>query len=65
MLPPFALVLFCFVLFLLRFPLGKLPLPFLALEKRLYLRGRAFPSNQRTKGQVLEGLALFISFIVF
>ena len=38
MLPPCVLVLFCLVLFLLCFPLGKLPLPFLALEKRLYLR---------------------------
>ena len=36
--PPCALVLFQFVLFLLCFPLGKLPLPFLALEKGLYLR---------------------------
>ena len=36
MFPPFVLVLF--VLFLLRFPLCKLPLPFLALEKPLYLR---------------------------
>ena len=38
MFPPHALILFRFVLFLLCFPLGKLPLSFLALEKRLYLR---------------------------
>ena len=38
MFPPYALVLFHFVLFLLRFPLGKLPLSFLTLEKSLYLR---------------------------
>lgn len=38
MFPPCSLVLFYLVLFLLRFPLGKLPLSFLALEKRLYLR---------------------------
>lgn len=38
MFPPCALVPFQLVLFLLYFPLGKLPLPFLALEKRLYLR---------------------------
>ena len=37
MFPPCALVLFFFVLFLLRFPLCKLPLSFLALEKGLYL----------------------------
>ena len=36
--PPCALVLFYLVLFLLRFPLGKFPLSFLALEKGLYLR---------------------------
>ena len=37
MFPPFVSpVLSCF--FLLYFPLCKLPLPFLALEKRLYLR---------------------------
>ena len=35
--PPCALVLFYLVLFLLRFPLGKFPLSFLALEKGLYL----------------------------
>ena len=33
--PPCALVLFYFVLFLLCFPLGKFPLSFHALEKRL------------------------------
>ena len=38
MFPPCALVLFYFVLFLLCFPLGKLPLSFLTLEKGLYLR---------------------------
>ena len=38
MFPPFALVPFQLVLFLLRFPLGKLPLSLLALEKSLYLR---------------------------
>ena len=38
MFPPCALVLLYFVLFLLCFPLGKLPLSFLALEKGLYLR---------------------------
>ena len=38
MFPPCVLVLFRFVLFLLCFPLRKLPLPLLALEKRLYLR---------------------------
>ena len=38
MFPPCVLVLFRFILFLLCFPLGKLPLSFLALEKRLYLR---------------------------
>ena len=32
------LILFRLVLFLLCFPLGKLPLSFLALEKGLYLR---------------------------
>ncbi len=37
MFPPCALVLFFLVLFLLRFPLCKLPLSFLALEKGLYL----------------------------
>ena len=36
--PPCALVLFYLVLFLLRFPLGKFPLSFLALEKGLYFR---------------------------
>jgi hypothetical protein len=36
--PPCALVLFYLVLFLLRFPLGKFPLPLLTLKKRLYLR---------------------------
>ena len=35
MFPPCALVLFYFVLFLLCFPLGKFPLSFLALKKRL------------------------------
>ncbi|SCI33997.1 Uncharacterised protein [uncultured Flavonifractor sp.] len=38
MFPPYVLVLFLFVLPLLCFLLGKLPLSFLALEKRLYLR---------------------------
>ena len=38
MFPPVVLSLFCLVLFLLCFPLGKLPLSFLTLEKRLYLR---------------------------
>ena len=38
MFPPVVLSLFCLVLFLLRFPLRKLPLSFLTLEKRLYLR---------------------------
>ena len=38
MFPPYALVLFHFVLFLLRFPLSKLSLSFLALKKCLYLR---------------------------
>ena len=38
MFPPVVLSLFCLVLFLLCLPLGKLPLPFLALEKSLYLR---------------------------
>ena len=33
--PPCALVLFHFVLFLLCFPLGKLPLSFLTLKKHL------------------------------
>lgn len=38
MFPPCALVSFQLVLFLLCFPLRKLPLSLLALEKRLYLR---------------------------
>lgn len=38
MFPPVVLSLFCLVLFLLCLPLGKLPLSFLTLEKRLYLR---------------------------
>lgn len=38
MSPPCVLALFRFILFLLCFPLGKLPLSFLALEKCLYLR---------------------------
>ena len=38
MFPPVVLSLFCLVLFLLCFPLGKLPLSFFALEKCLYLR---------------------------
>ena len=38
MLPPYALVPFQLVLFLLCFPLGKFPLSLLALEKCLYLR---------------------------
>lgn len=38
MFPPRALVLFRFVLSLLRFLLCKIPLYFLALEKGLYLR---------------------------
>ena len=38
MFPPCVLVPFQLVLFLLCFPLSKLPLSFLALEKRLYLR---------------------------
>ena len=38
MFPPVVLSLFCLVLFLLCLPLGKLPLPFLALKERLYLR---------------------------
>ena len=38
MFPPCMLVLFHLVFFLLCFPLGELPLPFLALEKSLYLR---------------------------
>jgi len=37
MFPPLS-CLFRLILFLLCFPLRKLPLPFLALEKRLYLR---------------------------
>ncbi len=35
MFPPYALVLFFFVMFLLCFPFGKLPLSFLTLKKRL------------------------------
>ena len=42
MFPPVVLSLFCLVLFLLCFPLGKLPLSFLALEKRLYLREQEY-----------------------
>ena len=38
MFPPLCYALFCFVLFLLCFPLRKLPLSVLTLEKRLYLR---------------------------
>ena len=38
MFPPYALFLFCPLLFLLCFPLRKLPLSFFALEKCLYLR---------------------------
>ena len=38
MFPPVVLSLFCLVLFLLCLPLGKLPLSFLTLEKRLYFR---------------------------
>ena len=38
MFPPCALVSLQLVLFLLCFPLRKLPLSLLALEKRLYLR---------------------------
>ena len=38
MFPPYVLILFHLVLFLLRFPLGKLPLSFFALEKSMYLR---------------------------
>ncbi len=37
MFPSCVLLLFYFILFLLCFPLGKLPLSFLALEKGLYL----------------------------
>ena len=40
MFPPCALFLFCPLLFLPCFPLRKLPLPFLTLEKSLYLRER-------------------------
>ena len=38
MFPPCLIFLICHILFLLRFPLGKLPLSLLALEKGLYLR---------------------------
>ena len=41
MFPPF-LCLFPLLGLLLCFPLGKLPLSFLALEKRLYLREREY-----------------------
>ena len=37
MFPPLSCLFLLFGL-LLRFPLGKFPLPFLTLEKRLYLR---------------------------
>ena len=43
MFPPVVLSLFCLVLFLLCLPLCKLPLSFLALEKRLYLQGDFLP----------------------
>ncbi len=45
MFPPCALVPFQLVLFLLCFPLGKLPLSFLALEKSLYLRKQDMGQN--------------------
>ena len=45
MFPPCVLTLFYFVLFLLCFPLCKLPLPFLALEKSLYLRKQDMGQN--------------------
>lgn len=38
MFPPPLSFLFLLLCFPLLLPLGKLPLPFLALEKRLYLR---------------------------
>lgn len=47
MFPPVVLSLFCLVLFLLCFPLGKLPLSFLTLEKRLYLRTQSLPLRDR------------------
>ena len=62
MFPPCALVLFYFVLFLLCFPLHKLPLSFLALEKRLYLReqdtGQGFNFMEGYPSAVVIGLLL-------
>ena len=60
MFPPYVLVLFLFVLPLLCFLLGKLPLSFLALEKRLYLReqdtGQGFYLMVRYACAVVIGL---------
>ena len=57
MFPPYVLILFYLVLFLLCFPLCKLPLSFLALEKRLYLReqdtGQGFHFVVRYSGAVV------------
>ena len=62
MFPPYVLVLFLFVLPLLCFLLGKLPLSFLALEKRLYLReqdtGQGFHLVIGYPGAVVIGLSL-------
>ena len=59
MFPPFMLVLFHLVFFLLCFPLGELPLSFLALEKSLYLReqdtGQGFHFVVRYSGAVVIG----------
>ena len=55
MFPPCVLVLFRFILFLLCFPLGKLPLSFLALEKRLYLR-------EQDTGQGLHLRSVFVPY---
>ena len=62
MFPPCVLVRFQLILFLLCFPLGKLPLSFLALEKRLYLweqdTGQGFHFMEGYPGAVVIGFLI-------